>query len=1062
MELVTGNELFTIVDHRKALDEWECVWVFRQVVSALLYCHRLLVCHRDLKPENIMIDDNFNVKIIDFGMAALQPEGRLLSTPCGSPHYAAPEVVSNKPYDGTQADVWSCGVILYVMLTGTTPFNYHADGSIKSLFRDIAKANYFMPAELSFEAQDLIRRIFKPDPKKRITMDEIWDHPLLHKYDELFGFDGPEGSKEIAVGPIPRIEEWKVKSIKDIDREILSNMRTLWHSESEHALLHKLLNDEYNQEKLFYAALIKHREEHLENFVGEGDGMGYSTSDYHHSRPPRLDDQPARPGSQPARPGSQPARSQSQYSIMNDEHLRRSHSFAGSPPSVSSYDPYRASKNPIVNANGEYVNITIHRHQSTSTNRTSTARGSLQPNLRRLEQLRHSQRASMSSAASLPRSGRSRSSMSRSSISRSSMQNWPSSPPILAMRPSDVHKRGVSFSHLRRGSAISTAVSTSSRNKNALLTPQPSLRVKSPDAETDCHAETLRDVSPIAMADQVVISRKMKANVLMTPRIKRANDDVSAHMMQSEIRKLSVDLEKACEEAFFRSSVGSDLTARASAHEEVTIFDTPDTSIVSQRTPGLSLIEDTLPQRPSPVTETPNTYLAKTIEETRRKLAIYKANPDESTAKFEEVMKMLENILPPSVPNPDRRTTSAPEARLLEHAIPLPVISEEIDLRLNKSVPNWQRSVTSPLPIKRKASLTTVRMVPPSSPDSIAPLSIRKRGEKSEQSESPTTPLDRNTAAVRTKQSQESRNAHGLESIAEDSILDTPTVIRRKRSGWFGLRKDSGFDEHSEIAGAALPSANAVGEQVEQDRFAVDASTTENSGLQTGPSFAQSDEFPMRKKRPNVAKRGWAKWIGRIGRDKGEDLTMTQEGGEWPRITIIAAEESTDMTQTDTTVQNTQSLASFFSTSSSIDAPQNSGPGRSWFARFFRIKPVVDVLCFNISRARVRQEMVILLKEWQRHGVRDLQYSRETNTITARVDRNNALDIKPVTLRIELFVVLEHGNKVGLSIARFTQLKGAASGFRRVLEVVDRVMRGRGWLIQDEEKWRALSDIVRG
>jgi serine/threonine protein kinase len=876
MELVTGNELFTIVDHRKALDEWECVWVFRQVVSALLYCHRLLVCHRDLKPENIMVDDNFNVKIIDFGMAALQPEGRLLSTPCGSPHYAAPEVVSNKPYDGTQADVWSCGVILYVMLTGTTPFNYHADGSIKSLFRDIAKANYFMPAELSFEAQDLIRRIFKPDPKKRITMDEIWDHPLLHKYDELFGFEGPEGSKEIAVGPIPRIEEWKVKSILDIDREILSNMRTLWHSESEQALLQKLLNDEYNQEKLFYAALIKHREEHLENFIGEGDGMGYSTSDYHHSRPPRLQDQPARPG-------SQPARSQSQYSIMNDEHLRRSHSFAGSPPSVSSYDPYRASKNPIVNANGEYVNITIHRHHSTSTNRTSTARGSHQPNIRRLEQLRHSQRASMSSAASLPRSGRSRSSMPRSSISRSSMQNWPSSPPILAMRPSDVHKRGVSFSHLRRGSAISTAISTNSHNKNALLTPQPSLRAKSSDPGPGLLVDSLRDVSPIAMADQVVMSRKMKANFLMTPRIKRANDDVSTHMMQSEIRKLSVDLEKACEEAFFRSSVGSDLTAHASTREEASIFDTPDTSIVSQRTPDISLIEEALPQRPSPVTETPNTYLAKTIEETRRKLAIYKANPDESTAKFEEVMRMLENILPPSVPSPDRRTTSAPEARLLEHAIPLPVISEENDLRLNKVLPNWQRSVTSPLPIKRKVSLTTVRMVPPSSPDSIAPLSIRKRGDKNEQSESPLTPLDRNTAAARTKQSQESRPAHGLESIAEDSILDTPTVIRRKRSGWFGLRKDSGFEENTAIVGATIPSSSAPGERAESDRLAVDATTTENSCLQTGPSFAQSDEFPMRKKRPNIAKRGLAKWIGRIGRDKGEDLTMSQEGGEWLR-----------------------------------------------------------------------------------------------------------------------------------------------------------------------------------
>ena len=131
------------------------------------------------------------------------------------------------------------------------------------------------------------------------------------------------------------------------------------------------------------------------------------------------------------------------------------------------------------------------------------------------------------------------------------------------------------------------------------------------------------------------------------------------------------------------------------------------------------------------------------------------------------------------------------------------------------------------------------------------------------------------------------------------------------------------------------------------------------------------------------------------------------------------------------------SLDSLFSAASpapsSDDSPPSAGPERSWFARFFHIKPAVKVLCFSIPRGRTRQELVILLKEWQRHGIRDLQYSRETNTITARVDKQNALDIKPVSFRIELFVVLEHGRKVGLSIARFVQTKGAASGFKRVL-----------------------------
>ena len=120
----------------------------------------------------------------------------------------------------------------------------------------------------------------------------------------------------------------------------------------------------------------------------------------------------------------------------------------------------------------------------------------------------------------------------------------------------------------------------------------------------------------------------------------------------------------------------------------------------------------------------------------------------------------------------------------------------------------------------------------------------------------------------------------------------------------------------------------------------------------------------------------------------------------------------------------------------------------------------MHILYFSIPRTRARQELVILFKEWQRHGVRDIVYSRETNTIAARVGRVNALDIKPVAFRIELFVVLEHGRKAGMSIGRFVQVRGAVSGFRRVLEVVDGVMRSRGWLVADEEKWAALCEVV--
>lgn len=246
MEYVQGGELFNYISERRGLDEDEVVYLFRQIIAALLYCHRINIHHRDLKPENILLDQStYEIKLVDFGMAALQPVGKYLSTPCGSPHYAAPEVIRTKSYDGGMADVWSCGVILYVMLTGTPPFNYTGDDrDLKDLFSAIARADYVMPDYLSREAQDLIARILIPDPKKRINIQAIWEHPLLHKYDEEFGFNDEEYKLENVMGPRPIVENWKPLTRKTIDRDILRNMRTLWHSEKEEVLIHRLLDKE--------------------------------------------------------------------------------------------------------------------------------------------------------------------------------------------------------------------------------------------------------------------------------------------------------------------------------------------------------------------------------------------------------------------------------------------------------------------------------------------------------------------------------------------------------------------------------------------------------------------------------------------------------------------------------------------------------------------------------------------------------------------------------------------------------------------------------------------------
>lgn len=216
--------------------------LFRQIISGLSYCHRFNICHRDLKPENILLDSEGNIKLADFGMAALQPAGHWLNTSCGSPHYAAPEIIYGKRYRGDKADIWSCGIILYAMLTGRLPF----DGEdLSSTLKLVKQGEYYLPPELSAEAQDLIQRILQKRPEKRISMSHIWSHPLLRKYEKYHLSISPNGALP---GPPPPLSMKDcgrpVSKRSDIDGEILRNLRTLWHGAKQDEIVEKLLNVE--------------------------------------------------------------------------------------------------------------------------------------------------------------------------------------------------------------------------------------------------------------------------------------------------------------------------------------------------------------------------------------------------------------------------------------------------------------------------------------------------------------------------------------------------------------------------------------------------------------------------------------------------------------------------------------------------------------------------------------------------------------------------------------------------------------------------------------------------
>ena len=243
MEFVDGCELFEYLVRRGRLTENEALDFFQQIICGLEYCHKRLICHRDLKPENLLLRAHRKVLMIaDFGMTSLNRPGSLLETSCGSPHYCSPSVIAGEKYDGLKADIWSCGVILYAMLTGRLPFDDEQD-NIQRLLLKVQNGRYRIPSDTPALAQDLIKRMLMVDPDKRITIAEIKEHPWFNKKrSRLCPQDDFVLPKDPILNPDPKI----VQAIVDLgwgDRE---------------AIIESLADVKPNWERIFYLQLEQH------------------------------------------------------------------------------------------------------------------------------------------------------------------------------------------------------------------------------------------------------------------------------------------------------------------------------------------------------------------------------------------------------------------------------------------------------------------------------------------------------------------------------------------------------------------------------------------------------------------------------------------------------------------------------------------------------------------------------------------------------------------------------------------------------------------------------------
>lgn len=153
MEYCAGGELFDyIVSHQRLHEKVGCRF-FQELMAGIEYIHKSGVCHRDLKPENLLLDYNKTLKIVDFGLSNMYENGDTLKTACGSPCYAAPEMISGKRYHGVMSDIWSSGVVLYAMICGFLPYE---DPKTSNLYKKILSADYQLPKFLSKDYKSMI------------------------------------------------------------------------------------------------------------------------------------------------------------------------------------------------------------------------------------------------------------------------------------------------------------------------------------------------------------------------------------------------------------------------------------------------------------------------------------------------------------------------------------------------------------------------------------------------------------------------------------------------------------------------------------------------------------------------------------------------------------------------------------------------------------------------------------------------------------------------------------------------------------------------------------------
>ena len=237
MEYVKGKELLTYINEKNKLNENESCYYFQQIISGIEYLEKLKIVHRDIKLENIIIEDNKNIKILDFGLSNFYQKNNILYSSCGSLCYASPEMVEGKKYSGSCVDIWSSGIVLFAMLCGYLPFT---DSNEQKLFKKIVEGKLYFPHFLSEQAKDLLNKVLTKDPLKRITINKIKKHPW-------FNLNNPK----ITMSPGFLINEIVIP----IDLDIINKMVNIYGYNEKEIKIDLLKNKHNNRTTTYYLLL---------------------------------------------------------------------------------------------------------------------------------------------------------------------------------------------------------------------------------------------------------------------------------------------------------------------------------------------------------------------------------------------------------------------------------------------------------------------------------------------------------------------------------------------------------------------------------------------------------------------------------------------------------------------------------------------------------------------------------------------------------------------------------------------------------------------------------------